>query len=34
MTTETQSQDSMTQTLVWLGAMFAAVIALVYFFAS
>jgi hypothetical protein len=34
MTTETQTQDSMTQSMIWLGVALAVVIALAYFFAS
>jgi hypothetical protein len=33
MTTETQTQDNMTQTMVWLGAALVAVIVLAWFFA-
>ena len=32
MTTETQTQENMTQTMIWLGAAIVAVIALAYFF--
>jgi hypothetical protein len=32
MTTQTQAQESMTQSMIWLGVAVAAVIALAYFF--
>jgi len=33
MTTETQTQDNMTQTMIWLGVALAAVGVLAYYFA-